>query len=190
MDADTPCATAIVKVEEIAGMATGLNRGRTIIRCLSRGIAVAAILTLFGVVTTGSGSAKTSTEATVTRSSTAPHQLLGKWSRNVTAAVSIEGIAKRAGAWSIVIGKSAGRVENSLEIYAPGDRPAFPSTSSGITVTGNRLSFTPNSGFEYAFCFRKGIYGWKVSGRSLAFTKVSDKCPARTAFLTGVWKRS
>jgi hypothetical protein len=86
--------------------------------------------------------------------------------------------------------KECRAVENSLEIYAPGDRLAFPSTSSGITVTGNRLSFTPNSGFEYAFCFRKGIYGWKVSGRSLAFTKVSDKCPARTAFLTGVWKRS
>jgi hypothetical protein len=122
MDADTPCATAIVKVEEIAGMATGLNRGRTIIRCLSRGIAVAAILTLFGVVTTGSGSAKTSTEATVTRSSTAPHQLLGKWSRNVTAAVSIEGIAKRAGAWSIVIGKSAGWTR-------------FPSVSPALLTT-------------------------------------------------------
>ena len=171
-------------------MATGLNRGRTIIRrLLSRGIAVAATLTLVGVVATGSGSAKSSAEATVTRSSAAPHQLLGKWSRNVTAAVRVGGVAKR-GVWSIVIGKGGGRTGNSIEIYAPGDNLRFPSTGSGITVTGNRLSFTPNSGFEYAFCFRKGIYGWKVSGRSLAFTKVSDKCPARSAVLMGVWKRS
>ena len=60
----------------------------------------------------------------------------------------------------------------------------------GISVTGNRVSFTPNSGFEYAFCFTKGIYCWKVSGRSLALTKVSDKqCPARIAVFMGVWKR-
>jgi hypothetical protein len=171
-------------------MATGLNRGKTIGRLLSRGIAVAAILTLVGVVASGSGSAKSSAEATVTRSSAAPHQLLGKWRRNVTAAVKVGGIAKKRGVWSIVIGKGGGRTENSIEIYAPGDNPKFPATGSGITVTGNRLSFTPNSGFEYAFCFSKGIYRWKVSGRSLAFTKVSDKCPARTAVLAGVWKRS
>ena len=86
-----------------------MNRRRTIIRrLLSRGIAVAAILTLIGVVATGSGSAKGSTEATVTRSSAAPPQLLGKWSRNVTAAVKVGGIAKKRGVWSIVIAKGGG----------------------------------------------------------------------------------
>ena len=114
-------------------------------------------------------------------------ELVGKWSRNVTAAVRVGGFAKRS-VWSIVIGKFQGT--DVIDIYAPGDTVGYPTFAGRISVTGKRMSLTAGSGYEYPICGTKGIYQWNVSGRSLAFTKVSDKqCPTRIAVFVGVWKR-
>jgi len=33
------------------------------------------------------------------------------------------------------------------------------------------------------------VYGWRVAGRTLTFTMVSDTVPDREAVFVGVWKR-
>ncbi len=118
--------------------------------------------------------------------SVVPAKLAAKWNRNVITPVRVSGFAKR-GVWSIVIGKFTGR--DVIDIYAPGDKLGYPSEVGGIFVTGNRVSFTANSGYEYPFCPTKGIYQWKVVGKVLTMSKVSDNCRERVAVLTGVWTR-
>ena len=124
--------------------------------------------------------------AAETKASVVPTKLAAKWDRNVTTAVKVSGFAKR-GVWSIVIGKTVEAGRDLIEIYAPGD--TLPTSVGRISVTGNRVSFTANSGYEYPICPTKGIYQWKVVGKLLTMSKVSDKCRERVAVFTGVWTR-
>jgi len=61
--------------------------------------------------------------------------------------------------------------------------PAYFTTS--LSVAGGRLTFN-----SVPVCASKGVYSWKVSGKSLTLRTVADKqCGPRIALFTGVWKR-
>ena len=102
-----------------------------------------------------------------------PQKLVGRWSRNVKATTF------PAGVWSMVIKKSG-----AVAFYAPGGSYVDFTTTFKATASG-RL----NVG-TVPICSTKAVYRWKVSGKLLTITKVSDKqCPDRVRLYSGIWKR-
>jgi hypothetical protein len=154
--------------------------GRPCHKAAFRSAASAVVVAVAVVIPVASGI------AAETKPSVVPAKLAAKWNRNVTTPVKVSGFAKR-GVWSIVIGKVVERGRDLIEIYAPGD--TLPTSVGRISVTGNRVSFTANSGYEYPICPTKGIYQWKVVGQLLTMSKVSDNCRERIAVFTGAWTR-
>jgi hypothetical protein len=140
---------------------------------------VARFLIVFAIAVAAVASAAAATTATV------PAKLVGSWSRKVTAAdnkrFSKIHASAQTGVWQISIAKSG-----ALKVFDPGRVKAGAKTSTlkgTLSVTGGRLSIK-------AGCPTKNSYGWKVSGRLLTITYVSDKnCGDRAAVFSGVWKR-
>jgi hypothetical protein len=112
---------------------------------------------------------------------TVPTKLVGSYSRTVTDASNHRFKASaQLGLWAMTIGKTG-----KFEIVAP--KPPPNSTSrrlkGRITVTGRRFSITTG-------CKSTNVFGWKVSGKLLTVTYVTDKsCPGRAAVMVGVWRR-
>jgi hypothetical protein len=108
-----------------------------------------------------------------------PLKLVGTWTRTVTAAdvrrehaTDIHNIRLARSGWTIQIQKSG-----AASLFGP-DYFTGPVSSAGA----NRVNIY--LGFHYP-----NVYKWRVSGRLLTLTKVSDSFALRAAVLHGVWKR-
>ena len=141
------------------------------------GWAVAAVLTAALVVPVADGI------AAATKAGAVPAQLVGQWTRKVTAAD-----VKRAGAplfggipagsvWTLTIKKSG-----AASVSSKGQGPPF--TGKIVSAGANRVHI--NVGFLFP-----NVYRWRVSGRLLTFTKISESPTQadRAAVFWGVWKR-
>ena len=128
-------------------------------------VITAVLLTAAFIVPTASGIAAT------TESNGVPQKLVGRWVRDAKATTFPS--------WSMLIKKSG-----AVAFYQPGSSYVDFTTTFNATV-GGRL----NVG-TVPICSTKAVYRWKVSGRLLTITKVSDKkCPDRVKLYSGVWKR-
>jgi hypothetical protein len=119
--------------------------------------------------------------STAATTATVPAKLVGSWSRTVTDASNHRFSASaQLGLWAMTIGKAG-----AFEITAPKPPPNSSSRHlhGRITVTGRRFSVTTG-------CNSTNLFGWKVSGKLLTVTYVTDKkCPGRAAVMVGVWRR-
>jgi len=111
----------------------------------------------------------------VTRASAAPAPMVGKWTRKVTSAdiQRTGGTGISAGSvWTLTIKKDGGA-------SISGSAGAF----EGYLRSIGAGQFRTNLGIGIA------VYAWRVSGRLLMLTKVSDQTSDREAVFEGVWKR-
>jgi hypothetical protein len=114
--------------------------------------------------------------AAVTSTGALPAQLIGTWTRKVTSAdiKRTGGNGITAGSvWTLTIKKSG---------YATisGSAGAF----EGYVHAAGAGRFRTSLGIGIP-----AVYKWRVSGRLLTLTKVSDPTPDREAVFEGVWKR-
>lgn len=157
-------------------------------RCKAAWRCSAVVLAVAVVVPVGSGTAATMEASAV------PAKLAGSWGRTVTSSdlrrVKVPPTSLKTGAWSIAIVKSQEGID-FMDIYAPGDPVGvgLPSFAGYISVAGKGMRITASSGYEIPICDTKAIYRWKVVGKLLTMSKVSDTCRERVAVFTGVWKR-
>ncbi len=134
-------------------------------RCWGVGLAVAAV-----VVPVAS--------ATNTEASSVPTNLVGRWTRTVTAADW-----KRAGATGFVTSFVG---PYTMAVKPNGKVKIIDFTATFSPLPGRRLSI---SGVPVCYP-KKGLYRWKVANRKLTLTKLKDTCSAEAGLLTGVWTRA
>jgi hypothetical protein len=142
---------------------------------------LAIVLTVAVLLPVASGiAAGTSTNAV-------PASLVGRWTRNVTAAeLHHHGeYSLPAGGWSLVFTRAGG-----ANVFQPGsacftsgcDEIHFP-----VTAMGTSMALRPG---KFVCQNATGTYAWKVAAGSLTLKATADKrCPTRVALLTGVWKK-
>lgn len=137
-----------------------------------------AVLALAGLVAPAGD-----VNAAATRASPVPPALVGCWRRNVTAADF-----RRAGTAGLPVGvfsmsiKAAGAVPVFTPGTTCGDDPDF---TTRFAVAGVRVTIG-----TVLYCVSKGVYSWKVVGRSLTLRAVADAtCPLRVGLFTGVWRK-
>lgn len=132
---------------------------------------VAAVLTAALVVPVADGI------AAATEANAVPAKLVGRWTRKITAAD-----VKRTGAFEILTGSVC-----TLTIKKSGAASVVCTGVGGfdgliVTAGTNRVHIDlglPGS----------NVYRWRVSGRLLTFTRISDPIADRAAAFWGVWKR-
>jgi hypothetical protein len=134
-------------------------------RCCAAGLAVAAV-----VVPVAS--------ATDTEASAVPTNLVGRWTRTVTAADW-----KRAGARGFVTSFVG---PYTMVVKPNGKVKIIDFTATFSPLPGGRLSI---SGVPVCHP-KKGLYGWKMANRKLTLTKLKDTCSAEVGLFTGVWTRA
>jgi len=122
--------------------------------------------------------------AAATEASAVPAKLVGRWSRTVTSSdlkrAKVPPISVPAGVWSMVIKKDGSFDAARRAATASGFAGRLTATAAG------RLAI------EMPFCaggFGPNVYRWRVVGKLLTITKVSDKCGERVAVFTGIWKK-
>jgi hypothetical protein len=115
-----------------------------------------------------------------------PVKLLGVWHKTMTKAEwKRAGVTRDVGVYTFVV-KKAGAVT----VYRPGDyRPRCSACTEDFTTTfrsnGGRLTLG-----SVPVCSFKGVYSWRLTGRTLIVTPVADKgCVVRATFFGGRWKR-
>jgi hypothetical protein len=131
-----------------------------------------------------------------------PHQVLGRWTRTVTAAEvartqnfrdPADGIPVSPGTWRVLIGA------DGVARYT-GPTPSHDLTvgqvrfePGGRLVVGNQIPDFPHAS-ERGFCgdtAGDGIYHWSLHGNALAVRVVSDhQCANRNSFWNGTFTRS
>ena len=144
-----------------------MGRSKAAWRCSAVVLAVAAVVPAANGI-----AASTQTRAF-------PAQLVGVWTRTVT-----EADAQHPGAGQGYVGdhctltiKKSGR-NNASILLAKGDKLVGAVVPAGKGPVHIQLgSPAPN------------VYGWKLAGRLLTLTKISDDAPDRVAVFVGVWKR-
>ncbi|MDP9226123.1 MAG: hypothetical protein M3P18_20250 [Actinomycetota bacterium] len=120
-----------------------------------------------------------------------PAKLIGRWSRNITHAdwkrVSSEDFG--SGIFSL------GVKQRTLDVYMPGNAYSWFTTrlaglSGGRLAIGGAPGEGSPGGGGFPYCRDKGLYRWKLVGRLLTITKLSDlHCPTRVALYVGVWRK-
>jgi len=115
--------------------------------------------------------------AAETKASAVPAELVGQWTRTVTAADW-----KRAGATGFVTSFVG---PFTMAVKAKGKVSIIDFTARFSPLSGGRLSI---SGVPVCYP-KKGLYRWKVANRRLTLTKLKDTCAAEVGLFTGVWKR-
>jgi hypothetical protein len=117
-----------------------------------------------------------------------PKNIVGGWSRNVTATNYKQyGVAPgyAVGAWTILVTKNGSVYVYVGRGYPPNCNACVADFTTRLTVAGPRLTVAP-----IPVCSTPGVYGWKTTERSLTLTQIADKhCGPREALFTGVWKR-
>jgi hypothetical protein len=139
------------------------------------GVLVGALAVLMIVVPAASGISAASKATAV------PAKLVGTWTRKVTSAdVKREHPTDPTGDSKIAAG----------QVWRLTIKKSGPATLSGpyywvgpITPAGaNRVHIS-------VYVAYPNVYRWRVSGRLLTLTKISDYLPTRAAVLQGIWKR-
>ena len=119
--------------------------------------------------------------AAVQRTSAVPAKLVGTWTRTVTSADT-----RRAHAVGTQPGVYLLSIKKSGAVSITGTAVGQPITGKIVAAGLNRVHInisivTPN------------VYSWRVSGRLLTFTKISESADVfgrdRSAVMWGVWKR-
>ena len=116
--------------------------------------------------------------ATDTEGNSVPNNLVGRWTRTVTAADW-----KRAGA--------TGFVTSFVGPYT-----MTVKTNGKVRIIDFTATFSPRSGGRLSMggvpvCYpKKGLYRWKVANRKLTLTKLKDSCAAEVGLFSGVWTRA
>jgi hypothetical protein len=174
------------------------HRLRRLARCRRKGVAVmntcryrgalAVAIAACSVVPAASGIAAPAKGGAV------PARLVGAWNRNITHANWVKyGLGQSGladGVWTMVIKTNGGD-----DFYAPGSfrsgciatKGCFPFFSIGLAFAGRRGTIAPMPGP----CATRGSYVWKLSGRSLTLTAISDKaCGPRQALFNAPWKQA
>ena len=138
------------------------------------GVRVLVSVTSVAVVACAVASSGGAKVQTVARTAKLPSQLVGSWTRFVTAADFA-----RAGVTN--------EPPQRLSMYVPAD--------GSVAVAEFYVRFSPLSGNRMAISGvvgcgkKKGIYRWKVANRRLTLTKLQDTCKDAVAIFTGVWNR-
>ncbi len=118
--------------------------------------------------------------AAVSRPSAVPAKLVGKWTRTVTRAD-----VKRGGGLVLM----AGHVF-TLTITKSGSSTVSCAGLGGLcTADGKIVPAGINRVHINVGAPTPSLYGWRVSGRLLTFTKLKDSVPDRVEIMWGVWKR-
>jgi hypothetical protein len=132
-----------------------------------------------------------------------PHQVLGRWTRNVTAAEvartqgfrnPADGIPLPGGTWQVRIG-----ADGVARYTGPTPTPAHDLTvgqvrfePGGRLVVGNQIPNFPHAS-KGGFCVGTagdGIYHWSLHGHALTVRVISDRqCASRNSFWNGTFTR-
>lgn len=115
--------------------------------------------------------------AAETRTSAAPPQLVGKWTRKITSAD-----VKRTGGYPGLAGAVC-----TLVIKKTGAASIACGTLAGFT--GNIVRAGANRVHINLGTPSPDVYRWRVSRGLLTFTKVRDSEPDRVEAMVGTWKR-
>jgi hypothetical protein len=133
------------------------------------------------VVAIAAGLVTASGTATRTTSSAFPTKLVGQWTRKVTFAD---------------LKRSSGGVVVPVVPVGTACTLTIKATSAIHLVCTNLGAFDgrlvpagPDRVYIKVDVPEKNVYWWRVSGRSLTFTKVSEPVPDRAAVFWGVWRR-
>ena len=113
-----------------------------------------------------------------TAASAVPPNLVGRWTRTVTAADW-----KRAGATGFVTSFVG---PYTMAVKPNGKVSIIDFTSTFSPLSGGRVSI---SGVPVCYP-KKGLYRWKVASRKLKLTKLKDTCAAEVGLFTGIWTRT
>ena len=116
--------------------------------------------------------------ATDTEGNSVPNNLVGRWTRTVTAADW-----KRAGATGFVTSFVG---PYTMTVKTNGKVRIIDFTATFSPLSGGRLSM---SGVPVCYP-KKGLYRWKVANRKLTLTKLKDTCAAEVGLFSGVWTRA
>jgi hypothetical protein len=135
---------------------------------------LAVVLTAAVVVPVASGI------GAVKKPSTVDTRLVGKWTRKVTSAD-----VKRAGGLILVAGHVC-----TLTIKKSGSSIVSCPSLGGLGYNDGKI--VPAGAHRVHINVgdpAPSLYGWRVSGRLLTFTKLKDPIPDRVEVMWGVWKR-
>lgn len=142
-------------------------------------IAAAALLLMAALGSIATTARSQPAATAVTNAHPMPKQLVGCWQRHVGALP----VGTAPGIWEIEVSKT-GR----LDAYTPGSScgPAAGDFTASVSVAANRFTIG-----AVPVCASKGVYSWRVSGRSLTLRALADKaCPARLGLFAGIWKKT
>ena len=123
--------------------------------------------------------------AATSRTGAVPTKVLGVWHKTMTKAEwERAGEARDVGLWVFVVKKNG-----LVTIYRPGGYlpgcARCQDFTTTFTTTGGRLTLG-----SIPVCSFKGVYSWRLAGRTLIVTPVSDKsCVIRETLFGGRWKR-
>jgi hypothetical protein len=114
----------------------------------------------------------------------APTEVVGTWSRTVTAADAAKRGKVATGPWRFVVKLS-------------GAMSLFNGSSTRAVVTGT-LRAGPSSTLRMldlrvaggGRCATDVTYRWRRTGDRLTLSTTGDKCPGRAAVLVGTWRRT
>jgi hypothetical protein len=114
-----------------------------------------------------------------------PAKLLGVWHKTMTKAEwERAGVIRDAGVYVFVVKKTGFITIYRPGGYVPGCGGCQDFTTTFIT-TGGRLTLG-----SVPVCSFKGVYSWRLAGRTLIVTPVADKkCVVRETFFGGRWNR-
>ena len=75
-------------------------------------------------------------------------------------------------------------------MHEVGPEDSYGSVSGAAGAFEGYIRSVGPSRFRTDLCIGvPAVYGWRVSGRQLTLTKVSDQTPDREAVFWGVWKK-
>jgi hypothetical protein len=123
--------------------------------------------------------------AATSRTGALPTKLLGVWHKTMSKAEwERAGVTRDVGVYVFVVKKTG-----LITIYKPGAYlptcGACQDFTTTFTTTGSRLTLG-----SVPVCSFKGIYSWRLAGRTLIVAPVADKrCVVRETFFGGRWKR-
>jgi hypothetical protein len=120
--------------------------------------------------------------AASTRTSAVPAKLVGKWTRTVTS-----GDAKRAGGLVLMAGhvfKLTIMKSGSWAVSCAGLGGLCTADGKIVPAGINRVHINTSDAIQ-----SPNLYGWRVSGQLLTFTKLKDSNHDRVEVMWGVWKR-
>lgn len=133
-----------------------------------------------------------STTASATRTTAVPFpkQLVGFWSRNVTAADIRRAGAKHAvtpGVWNVDVNQAKSGTYGNVYIGQTGRRR--PPLGGTIVPLGPGRVYVVVGFPSGSLPGPPNEWRWKVAGKLLTLTRVRDPNPDRVAFFAGTWKK-